>query len=103
MASQLLEPMLVNLTSACLKLNLTMPQRRSDCMQFDGGNASLVKTEISDFFGTEDIAVADIEEDENQALNYRVYLDFDMNGADFPTFDGHRDASDCFGKTIRSY
>ena len=56
-------------------------------MQFDGGNAGLVKTEISDFFGTEDIAVADIEEDENQALNYRVYLDFDMNGADFPTFD----------------
>ena len=55
--------------------------------QFDGGNAGLVKTEISDFFGTEDIAVADIEEDENQALNYRVYLDFDMNGADFPTFD----------------
>ncbi|MDB4841228.1 flagellar hook-basal body complex protein [Planktomarina sp.] len=56
--------------------------------QFDGGNALLVKTEISDFFGTEDISVADIEEDENQALNYRVYLDFDMNGADFPTFDG---------------
>ena len=55
--------------------------------QFDGGNANLDKTEISDFFGTEDIAVADIEEDENQALNYRVYLDFDMNGADFPTFD----------------
>ncbi|MDA9009738.1 flagellar hook-basal body complex protein [bacterium] len=55
--------------------------------QFDGGNALLVKTEISDFFGTEDISVADIEEDENQALNYRVYLDFDMNGADFPTFD----------------
>ena len=55
--------------------------------QFDGGNAALVKTEISDFFGTEDISVADIEEDENQALNYRVYLDFDMNGADFPTFD----------------
>ena len=55
--------------------------------QFDGGNPALVNTEISDFFGTEDIAVADIEEDENQALNYRVYLDFDMNGADFPTFD----------------
>ena len=54
--------------------------------QFDGGDANLVNTDISDFFGTEDIAVADIEEDANQANNYRVYLDFDMNGADFPTF-----------------
>jgi len=57
-------------------------------MQFDKNLQ--VDTAWTDFFGTEDIAVANVIEDPNANTNYRVYLDFDpgtTTTATMPTFD----------------
>ena len=58
-------------------------------MQFD--KTTQVDTAWTDFFGTEDIAVANVIDDPNAlGVNYRVYLDFDpgtTTTATMPTFD----------------
>ena len=53
-------------------------------MQFDGGDDTLVNTAWTGVFGTEDIAVANVEVDPDDALYYIVTLDFDMGTLEIP-------------------
>ena len=60
-------------------------------MQFHSRRCSDNWSALTDFFGTEDIAVANVIDDPvASTTNYRVYLDFDVGTtttATFPAYD----------------